>query len=196
VIYELRPIPEFPAVFLKLAAEIGTLRRDLSRGRATTDHYCDPGDEDKIEWIGALGDLVSRYHLCERKIEYTAAKLFHIGKNEVPWDIKVGRYTYDVKGVQLKYRFLTVNKDVHTNQKADRYWWIKLTGETSARQFIASKEEVDSWPIRDLRPDTKPGCHCLEVPVAKIHAPLQPNQSRSAVPSPIPRTPPSSSLDW
>ena len=138
---------EFPSYFAGLAKDICVARSAISKNvyRRGTERYRGK-QEFEISYMGVLAELISRHYCYEYGIEAYFAPIVD-KKPVVGADVIVNDVRIDVKGVPPKRSKLWVNANSHenSNKKIDVYWFIHLTGETKANNYIVSWEDVNKW---------------------------------------------------
>jgi hypothetical protein len=134
-----------------VAKELGEIRNLLNERVMQENPGYRRGDrEDYASEIGILGELIARFFLVEKKIDFRAAPLVA----RVPLskeDVSIGGQTFDVKTVREDAPDLLVNVSAHAKNKCDFYWFIRLVDQGTAEHFVFSSKEVSSWPVKSCK---------------------------------------------
>src|SRR5262245_49807582 len=91
-----------------------------------TDRSMARGDrEGSAAWHGAMGEILIRYFLKMRGIQFQAARMLELHPVVGP-DIWINDESYDVKTIREDAPDFLVNVTAHEKAKADNYIFVRL----------------------------------------------------------------------
>jgi len=141
---------KFPKMFNALATEISILRSKMSEDVYHKGSHRYRGDrEEKISWLGIMGELIVRHYFEETRQKYKPTPLVDFKPIPGP-DVITSNCRIDVKCAD--HNGLFVNDQSYKNNKGDitHYLFIILKDEENAELRLYSYEDVGMWELKDL----------------------------------------------
>jgi len=157
----------YPSTFIRLSDELAKVRSKLSKDvyKEGTDKFRG-NQEHSISQLGILGELIARYIMDSKKMNYTEAPLIDLNP-VVEADIVIHNdfgddFFVDVKGVKSDAKHLRVNYNSHNNPRKNvtHYLFIQTIDSTEARYCWATRKVVDVW---DVEKSTYTDCYQVEI---------------------------------
>ena len=150
-------VHSYPAMFKKLALELGKLRSKLSSNvyKEGTEKY--RGDREvEISAKGVIGELIARHYLSKKNVEYTAADLVDtrpvVEPDIITYKTSVG-CKLDIKTMSKGETRMMINYSAHNNpdKQVQFYWFIRLLDDNKASHYLVPYIAVKGWEVQQLK---------------------------------------------